>query len=200
MKSFLQHIIDDIEDCGQLKEKAYIFPNRRACIYFNKLLIDRFHDQTFWSPKILSIEDFVVHVSHRAINDNLTLLLELFAVYKNHQQDLSFERFYSWGQILLNDFDEVDRNLVETDKLYQNLKELQEIEESFGGNEEVMEAIRQFNKVINIEDKSRLLLDFINTWDTVSKVYSAFKIKLSDKGLAYGGMLYREFDYKEPLS
>jgi len=191
MKSFLQHIIDDIEDCGPLKEQAYIFPNRRACIYFKKLLMDRFQDQSFWSPTILSIEDFVVKVTGRAINDNLTLLLELFSVYKQHQ-DLSFERFYSWGQILLNDFDEVDRNLVDTDKLYQNLKDLQDIEESFGGNEEVMEAIRQFNKVINIEDKSRLLLDFINTWDTVSKVYGKFKARLLDKGLAYGGMLYRE--------
>ncbi|MEO1054808.1 MAG: PD-(D/E)XK nuclease family protein [Bacteroidota bacterium] len=194
MKKFLNHIIDDIrlEELPLLRNWCFVFPTRRAGVHFKKLLGERFYNMAFWAPEVLSIEDFIVKVSGRSVSDDMSLVFELFKVYKRHEPGIIFDNFYSWGQILLSDFDEVDRHLVDTELLYRNLQDLKEIEASFGIGEEAMEAMKQFRNLVGIENKSRLLVEFMNTWNKVSKVHRDFKEHLLEANLAYVGMLYRE--------
>ena len=113
MKSFIDHIADKIavEDLPDLKDTCYVFPSRRAGVYFNDVLQSKFSDTTFWSPTVLSIEDFVVRSYGKTVTDDITLLFDLYSAYQSFDKSIKIERFYAWGQILLSDFEEIDRGL-----------------------------------------------------------------------------------------
>ena len=204
MDSFISHIIRDIspDELPLLKDRAYVFPTRRACYYFREALKNNFSDQTFWAPKILSIEDFVADCAGQALTDDIQLMFELYQVYIEtyaphpevsvKKEELpTFDLFYAWGQVLLSDFDEVDRYLVDADKLYQNLQELRDLENLYADNEEVLFALKRFNDMMG-RDPTDLMTNFSNQWNRVCKTYHAFKARLQSKGLRYSGLLYRQ--------
>ena len=194
MEGFLHHILSDIQvrDLPALSQHCYVFPTRRAGMYFRKFLTTKFKEYTFWSPTILSIEDFVQLCTGKAITDDITLLFELFTVYKKYDPEMSFDNFYSWGHILLKDFDEIDRYLVEAELLYSNLQDISDIEVEFADQEEILHALAQFKKIIQTGPDSMLKQEFAKNWQLVKQVYFGFKSHLNQKGLSYGGMLYRE--------
>ena len=96
MKSFLQHIVDDIPEdkLGELKDWCYIFPSKRAGLYFENLLTIKFHGNTYFSPSIFGIEDFVNICSGHKPGDEITLVFLLYKVYREKQPNLEFEKFY----------------------------------------------------------------------------------------------------------
>ena len=194
MQGFLFHIIQDIQDrdLSSLGERCYVFPTRRAGVYFRKFLVEKFKEDTFWSPSILSIEDFVQVCTGKNITDDITLLFELYSVYKKLDAEMTFDNFYSWGHILLKDFDEIDRYQVGAELLYGNLQEIGDIEAAFADQEELLDAITQFNKIIQTGSSSLLVQEFAKNWQLIQQVYFSFQSHLREKGLAYGGMLYRE--------
>ncbi len=204
MDSFISHIINDIsaDQLTQLKDRAYVFPTRRACYYFREALMEAYPTQTFWSPQILSIEDFVAVSAGHAVTDDLQLMFELYQVYTEtylphpegsvKKEELpTFDLFYAWGQILLSDFDEVDRYLVDADKLYGNLQDLKDLENLYADNEEVLFALQRFNEMLG-QQQTDLMANFSNQWTRVCKTYHAFKARLQKKGLRYSGQVYRE--------
>ncbi|MEN8247931.1 MAG: PD-(D/E)XK nuclease family protein [Bacteroidota bacterium] len=191
MKSFLQHIVDDA-DKNLLKDTCYVFPSRRACVYFNDLLQKRFADEVIWAPKVLSIEEFIQEHSRLVVVDEIRLILLLFEEYKNVFPEQSFDIFYAWGQTLLHDFDEIDRNLVDSQLLYKNLQEIKEVDESFGISEEALNALKSFQAVINTSGKGELVQSFRKTWELAGKVYQSFKKRLLNNKIAYNGLCYRQ--------
>ena len=194
MKTFLEHIADDIElkSPDEMRDLCFVFPTKRASLYFRSLLADKFSGKVFWGPSILSIEEFINACSTQVPSDEITLVLELFTVYKKHDPEVVLDKFFNWGQILLKDFDEADRYMVNTDKLYRNIREYQELEVLFGDNEETKNAMEAFNKVVQVQDKTQLMAMFIKTWGIISKVQHNFQEHLAKKGLAYQGFLYRK--------
>ncbi|MGI9543351.1 MAG: hypothetical protein ACR2MX_08835, partial [Cyclobacteriaceae bacterium] len=160
--------------------------------------MEKFSAETFWSPSIFSIDDFIVALSGQVVTNDITLLFELYKIYLNtylpgpedyEKEELpTFDHFYAWGQVLLKDFDEVDRYLIDVDLLYRNLEELGDIESAFGQNEEMLEALKHFNQVMGQEEKTKLMLHFSNQWRRVSKTYHGFKEHLVANQLAYSGM------------
>ena len=104
MKSFLQHIVDDLElvDGTSLKDKCFVFPSRRAAVYFNDLLQKQFSDKVIWAPTVLSIEEFIQQNTPTLIViDEISLLFKLYEVYKKEEPHIVFDTFYAWGQTLL---------------------------------------------------------------------------------------------------
>lgn len=193
MKTFIDTIIDEISptDLADLKTSCYVFPSKRACLHFSSALKDRFSKEVFFSPDVLSIEDFVVGQSKGlALGTELSLLLELYSCYKGVRTDLTFDSFYGWGRILLNDFDEIDRYLVEANVLYTNLQSLQDIQQAFGPDESVIKALKVFHGIIG-KSESEITRVFKETWTTAGQVYPTLVERLSHKGLAYPGMCYR---------
>jgi len=192
--SFLDQILNDlsIEDPSVLKDWCFVFPTKRARVYFKKILAERFKQQAFWAPQLLSVEEFMVKCTGKSLADEITLLFELYGVYQVHESEPNFDRFYSWGLTLLEDFNEVDKYLVEAKVLYGNLQEIEELESRFGAGEITTEVLEQFSSVLTIAAQSNLISEFLNTWSTVGKVYQKFKDTLETKSLAYSGMLYRE--------
>ena len=174
MKSFIEHIIEDynLENIKDLKDSCFVFPSRRAGVYFDNLLKREFPDTTFWSPKILSIEDFVIHCNGQSITDDITLLFDLFKSYKQFDKSIKIERFYSWGQVLMSDFDEIDRYMADADKVYSSLKELKDIQTVFGEPEEIKHALKEFQKLFDSRE-TVLMNRFVQNWEIIRKTYSS---------------------------
>ena len=202
MDSFLNHIIKSIDtaDLPLLHQKAYVFPTKRACFYFREALQNHF-EQTFWAPQIYSIEEFVEASLATSVSDEIHLLFELYEVYAAtypphpeksiEKEELpTFDRFYAWGQVLLKDFDEVDRYLVEPDKLYSSLQELTELEAVSEDDEEVLHALKRFQDMMG-QPTTALMSNFAHQWSRVTKTYHAFKQRLLEKEMTYTGLLYR---------
>ena len=195
MSSFLEHIVANIkeDELSSLKDKCFVFPTRRACLYFHSLLATRFKSRVFISPAVQSIEEFIQEQSTTlVVADELTLLFKLFKTFKNEEPDLSFENFYVWGQTLLKDFDELDRYLVDGEKVYQNLQEIQDIEATFGPNEEMQKAFLEFQKVIEVSKNAKLFKSFHENWLRVGRILPHFKAQLKEEGIAYIGLCYRQ--------
>ncbi len=196
MQTFIQQLAAEIsdEELQVLRKRAYIFPTRRGVLLFTKELTKRSKNKTFWPPLIMSIQDFVEYVTRRKVSDPMTLLFELYEVYMQHDKDEhldTFDKFYAWGEVLLKDFDEIDKYLVDANALYEDIYEIKEIESWFGADEEAIQAIQQFRNVLSGEEKTHLQQKFLHIWQIVGEVYHAFKQRLRSKKLAYEGMLYR---------
>lgn len=191
----------DSSKVDELGKTVFVFPSRRACHYFREALLQKFPNSTFWLPGILSIEDFIVHCTGKSISSEIDLLFALYESYsktylpspsgKVDKEELpTFDKFYAWGQVLLKDFDEVDRYLVDAGQLYQNLEQLSELESKFKDSEEVQDALKRFNKMMGME--TALIANFANQWSRVSKTYHSYKKHLNGSHLYYSGMLYRD--------
>ncbi len=195
MKNFLSHIIDDIDanNLKKLRTACYVFPTQRACRHFESLLQEKFKDKTFWAPTVLSIQEFIQHLNPElSVASEMQLITTLYTVYKKEDTSIGFEDFYGWGKVLLKDFDEVDRYLVDAKLLYQNLQDIKDIDAIFGPDEEALKAIIEFQKVIDIAGKGQLFVEFETTWKTVGNAYFLLQKSLEKKGQAYDGMLYRK--------
>lgn len=196
MQAFLQQIANHIPineaDPRALKDHCYVFPNRRAGVYFKKYLTERFKGKFIWSPQVLSIVEFVELMSDKVILGPITLAFELFSVYFLHEPEVQFDKFYPWGQILLRDFDEIDKYMADAEKLFQVVKEQKEIETDFMPPERI-EAIKQFWNIFEHEkDDTELKDEFIKIWQVLGQVYKGFRDNLQRNDSAYYGMAIRE--------
>jgi hypothetical protein len=195
LRSFLNHIVDelDLSSATSLKDKCFVFPSRRASLYFLDLLHKKTSHQTIWAPKVYSIEEFVQESCPAlTVVDPIQLLFKLYQIYRKQGSTMEFDVFQQWGQTLLNDFDEIDRYMVDASLLYKNLNQFEELENILGPNEEAIAALRSFQQVIETSENSDLFKEFKNTWEFIGKVYFAYKAELEALHWAYNGMCYRQ--------
>lgn len=193
MRTFHQQLVDRISESQlhELKDHCFVFPTKRAGVFFRQELLKAFRGQNFFLPAILTIEEFLEKLTKQSITDELTLLFELYKLYQKRESGLDFDRFYAWGRIILKDYDEIDRYMADAKRIYLGLQELKEIEHVFGFNDELREIISQFRSITDKQEKTRLLTEFLKIWEAVGKVYGQFQEVLAEKHYAYGGMLYR---------
>ncbi|MEM8898688.1 MAG: PD-(D/E)XK nuclease family protein [Bacteroidota bacterium] len=199
-KSFLEIVVEDIHKRygNAIGELAIIVPNRRSEVFLKDAFRNTYQE-AIWLPIISSIQDFVRSVSHRQFPETLRLVFELYQTYyqlmKEGDPDWheSFEQFYTWGELLLKDFDEVDKYLVDADQLFTNVKDLREIEALFTEPEVIRQYVRLFWSSIHQEqDQGTDLQDtFLKIWDILKELYHRYAERLSQKGYAYDGQAYR---------
>ena len=192
MKTFLQELAVEIknkfnENTGQV---CVVFPTRRAGLFFQKELA-KLYDVPFWSPQIFSIQDYLLKLADANIPDQITLLFELYEVYHHYFPNEEFDAFYPWGELLIKDFDDLDKYLAPTSKVFATVNDLHQIDADFGLPEEDMERLKLFWRNFFEHDLSRLKSEFVNTWKNLNDIYTEFRTKLKTKGWAYEGMAYR---------
>jgi len=193
MKPFLEKVADQIlkEYKAEMNSICIVFPSRRAGVFFRKYLSEKIK-KPMWAPSVYSILDFAAKLSPYTIADKIILIFELFESYKTYMPDETFDNFYSWGEMLLGDFDEIDKNLVPADYVFRVIKEQRELEEKFGLEPEDMEEFVKFWRTLSSTDLSELQQSFVKTWAILGNVYKDFMERLSAKGIAYEGMAYRK--------
>ena len=193
MNSFLQRTAEDIlSTYPSLKDLVIVLPNRRAGLFFTKHL-GNLIDKPQWLPEVKTVEDIFYSYAGGRPADNLTLIFELYKVYKGiHPEPESFDKFYFWGEMILKDFNDVDQFMVDAEKLYHHLSEIKEIETDLSYlTESQIELIKEFWKSFEKQDKGHQD-KFLKFWQLLFPLYSSYKSVLKSKGMAYSGMLYRK--------
>ena len=147
METFLQLVARDLyaKIGNDLSRTAIVFPNKRASLFFNEYLATE-TDRPLWSPAYVSISELFRQLSPLKSGDPIRLVCELYKVFREEtRSEETLDDFYFWGELLISDFDDVDKNLVDADKLFSNLQELKNIMDDYDFlDQEQEEAIRQF--------------------------------------------------------
>ena len=142
MESFLKQVAADLysRKGGNLAKTAVVFPNKRASLFFNEYLAKQ-TDTPIWSPAYISISDLFRELSHYEVADSVKLVCELYKIFRqNTQSNETLDDFYFWGELLISDFDDADKNMVHTDQLFTNLQELRAYMNDFTFMDEEQEA------------------------------------------------------------
>jgi len=179
MQSFLEKTVDHLytKYGDNISELCIVLPNRRAGLFLKTHLSNKLN-KTFWSPEIYATEDFVALLSGLQPADSTTLLFELYETIKtvNPNNSESFDEFSKWGQILISDFNEIDRYLVDSKQLFGNLKDIKELENW------------SLNSTEELTDFQKKYLEF---WQMLGTYYSSFTERLLSQKQIYQGLAYR---------
>ena len=179
-------------DYGEkISDVCMVFPNRRAGLFFKKYLAAA-AQKTIWCPQIFTITEFMQHLSDLQPADPVDLIFEVYDNYRQSTvQPESLDEFWNWGEMMLSDFDDIDKYLVDASSIYQNIRDLKEIDSHFDLTEEQKATIIKFWGIFKSNELSAQKESFLKIWNILFSVYTKLNKKLREKGLAYEGMIYR---------
>ncbi len=173
---------------------CFVFPNRRSGVFFKNYLMQA-ADKTFWMPEVLTISELFSRFTNLEKADPLDISFELYTIYSDISgSSESYEDFYHWGEMMISDFDEIDKYLVPAQKLFTNISDLKEIDFLFKEFEkEQIEVIKEFWKHFHVSENSEEQIKFLDSWKLLYPVYTRLRESLMKAGIGYEGMLYRQF-------
>ena len=204
MTPFLKQVADHYYGCGDIEGRCFIFPNRRSMVFFRKHLADAVAaaaDRPLIMPKMMTVNEFFSGVGRNTVADRVTLLVALYDCYARlNPHAESLDDFIFWGDIILGDFNDVDKYLADPRQIFANVADYKNIQDSFEYlTENQRKAIETFAGHFidrtskrsgnpKAKDASRL---FLQIWNLMYPLYQDFNKDLEQKGLAYEGMVYR---------
>lgn len=195
METFLKQVAHDLYNKteGNFTKVAIVFPNKRASLFFNEYLAQE-SDCPIWSPTYVSISELFRQSSDLSIADPIKLVCDLYKVFqKATGSKETLDDFYFWGEMLIADFDDADKNMADTHALFSNLKDLNELMDNYDFLEEGQkEALSQFFHNFSINQVTELKQRFISMWNVLGDIYAEYKALLESQSIAYEGMLYRQ--------
>ncbi|MDX9846111.1 MAG: PD-(D/E)XK nuclease family protein [Tenuifilaceae bacterium] len=195
MTPFLNLVAQDLTTrYGEnISKVTLVFPSRRAGLFFNTHLA-KLIDKPIWTPPIVTINELMQGVANLTPDDPIKLVTKLYHIY-NCVKDTNepFENFYFWGEVMLADFDQIDKYLVDPKQIFSNIKDIKQIEEHFGGlSPEQTEALRDYLGVMTVGQVSELRENYLSVWGILLDIYERFRDELQAENIAYEGMIYRK--------
>ena len=192
MPGFLQEVAADLYDRygDDISSLSVLFPSRRARLFFIDAL-SGIAERPLWQPRWTTIDELMSEISGLRIGDRVRLVTELYKVYSEFHPE-SFDKFYFWGEMLLTDFDTIDKYLIDADMLFRNLADIKELEADVSYLSPVQLKIIAF--WANFTDETSLSEEkrrFLAVWQTLGPVYRTFRERLRSLGMAYTGMVHR---------
>ena len=202
MSSFLSHVASDLLDRfgTNLSRVAVVFPNKRASLFLNDYLA-RQADRPLWSPAYITISDLFRSHSQLKVADPILLVCELHKCFTRCTGiDETIDHFYGWGQLLLSDFDDLDKNMGPADRVFANLRDIHELDDVSYLSDEQRQLIQRFFSNFSDEHNSELKQRFLRLWSRIGDIYHTFNAQLATQGLAYEGALYRQVAEDETIA
>jgi hypothetical protein len=201
MKSFLEYVAADLlQKYGtNLARVTVVFPNKRASLFMNEHLA-RLAQQSLWCPNYITISDLFRNHSQLSVADPIKLVCDLHHCFVACTGiDETLDHFYGWGQLLLSDFDDIDKNMAPADRVFANLRDIHEFDDSSYLTPEQKEMIRKFFSNFSDDHPTELKRRFLQLWSHIGDIYHRFNNLLSNQGLAYEGALYRQVALDEEI-
>lgn len=195
MKPFLKIVAEDLYNItdGNFENVTIIFPNKRASLFFNQYLAELNENRPMWLPKYMTISEIFGNLSSLTIADHILLICLLYRSYvKVTNSDDTLDKFFAWGEIMLQDFNDIDNNIIPADKLFANIKELDDITDFAFLSEAQIEAIRIYFENFDPQTNTKLKEKFGSFWNLILPIYKDFKEVLANIGYAYDGMQKRD--------
>ena len=194
MKSFLEYVAEDIirKYGTDLSRTAVVFPNKRASLFLNHQLA-RIAQKPLWSPAYITISELFRQQSELHVADPIKLVCDLHQSFcLETGSDESLDKFYGWGQLLISDFDDIDKNMADPDRVFANLRDIHELDDLSYLTDEQRELLRHFFSHFTEEHETELKQRFLRLWSRFADIYHDFNRRLTEQGLAYEGALYRQ--------
>ena len=198
MVPFLQQVAAHYYRGTDISKTCFLFPNRRSLVFFKKYLADlvRESGKPMLVPPLYTINDFFYRLNHVEVTDKLRLLLELYAVYtKLNPQAEPLDEFIFWGDVMLSDFDDIDKYLVNAEALLQNVKDFKALQDgmeylSDNQRQAIDHFLSHFRDGVGVDEKN-VKARFVKLWNLLYPVYRDFNKALKAQDMAYEGMVYR---------
>ena len=194
MNTFLEHVAQDIlQKYGtNLSRIAVVFPNKRASLFLNDALA-RLAGHPIWSPAYITISELFRLHSQLQVADSIKLVCDLHRVYTRITgYEETLDHFYGWGQLLLTDFDDIDKNMAPAKQVFTNLRNIHELDDTSYLTDEQRAIIQKFFANFSDNHNSELKERFLRLWSNMATIYHEYNEYLRRQGLAYEGALYRQ--------
>ena len=178
---------------AEVSRLAFVFPNRRTGLFFQKYLSE-VADTPLFSPTILTINDLFIQLSGKQSADRISMLFTLYDIYiRQSGSTETFDEFLYWGEMLLNDFDDIDKYMANARMLFSNVTDLREIENDFDFlSDEQIAAIRSFWSSFYPRGDTPNQQQFLAVWQVLYDLYEEFRATMAAEGKGYEGMIFRE--------
>jgi hypothetical protein len=180
MTCFIKEVLIDLKNKDvDFSKLIFILPSKRAGIVL-KSELSKLLNTTFFAPEILSIEEFVETISNLKAVSNIEQLFIFYNTYLEHTEKKNqetFDTFSKWAQIILQDFNEVDRYLIDPQHIFSYLKAIQEINSDHWSIE---------------KNQTELTKRYLKFWSQITTYYTEFSNKLIHLGIGYQGLIYKE--------
>ena len=179
MHDFIKDVIQEIfaDKTTNISDCILILPNKRSRIFVKKE-INRASKKTIFAPKIYEIEEFMSLISGIEKISETELLFEFYNIYSNNtikDSRETFDEFVSWAKTLLKDYNEIDRELCDTDSLFDYLK-----------------AFKDLTHWSNYEKETKLIKSYKDFWNKIKIYHKELVNTLIEKRRGYQGLIYRE--------
>ncbi len=198
-KSFLEYVAEDIINKygTNLSRIAVVFPNKRAALYLNEFLAQK-AQCPIWAPIYMTISELFNKYSDLIIGDQIKLICEAYKSFIKYTGiDETLDHFWSWGQLLIADFDDIDKNMADVSKVFANVKDFHELDDISYLTEEQKSIICKFFSNFIENNNTELKKRFLQLWCHIEDIYNDFRSRIYKENIAYEGMLYREVAEKK---
>ena len=202
MKAFLKIVAKDmLEKYGtDMSDIAVVFPNKRASLFLNSYLA-QLARKPIWTPTYITISDLFRRHTDLKVADPIKSICDLHKTFvKCTGIDETLDHFYGWGQLLLSDFDDVDKNMVDAKQIFANLSDIHELDDVSYLTDYQKQMIKKFFSNFSDEHNSELKKRFLQLWCHFYDIYVEFNERLAQQGLAYEGALYRNVVSNENIA
>lgn len=194
MKPFLELVAEHLYKIhgNGISNLTLVFPNRRASLFFSRYL-SKLIDKPIWFPETTTVSDLMYTLATVKPADALMLNYKLYKAYIQATQTLEpYDEFYFWGNVMLADFDQIDKYLVDPKKLFTNINDLKSIAQQFNEfDKDTLEIINQFLNIFSHTDESQIQSRYSKIWANLYEIYNTFTNNLILEGEAYEGLAYR---------
>ena len=200
-KTFLEYVAEDIisKYGTDLSRIAVVFPNKRAALFLNEHLA-RIAGQPVWSPAYITISDLFRQHTDLKTADPIKLICDIHKSFtKCTGIDETLDHFYGWGQLLLADFDDIDKNMADADSIFCNLKDIHELDDISYLDDEQKEMLKRFFANFSDDIESELKKRFLSLWSHFGDIYHDYNRRLTEQGIGYEGAIYRKVASEQTL-
>ena len=200
-KTFLEYVAEDIigKYGTDLSRIAVVFPNKRAALFLNEHLA-RLAGQPVWSPAYITISDLFRQHTDLKPADPIKLICDIHKSFtKCTGISETLDHFYGWGQLLLADFDDIDKNMADADSIFCNLKDIHELDDISYLDDEQKEMLKRFFANFSDDIESELKKRFLSLWSHFGDIYHDYNRRLTEQGIGYEGAIYRKVASEQTL-
>lgn len=193
-RPFLQLVADDLYNLygNDLSQVTIVAPNKRANLFFNQYLAKHVTDTPIWTPRFTTIGELFESLCPLHVADPIQQICKLYEAYRSvSKTEENLDKFYSWGELMKSDFEDIDNNMADANMLFSNIEELEKMKDFSFLSDNQKKAIYKYFQDFNKGRDSLLKERFLGVWQYMLATYTEYRNLLKKDGLCYSGMQKR---------
>ena len=194
MKTFLRYVAESLlnQFGHDLSRLTVVFPGKRASLFLDQALAEA-SPTPVWTPRYQTISELFQHASTYTLCDAVEAVCRLYRSYARHIVDPQpLDRFYSWGEVLMADFDDVDKHLADPHRLFRNIHDIKALDDHSYITAEQEQALKAFFSDFSLDSDTQLKAAFLEVWNQMAAIYDDLNASMRADGLLYEGALQRD--------